>query len=356
MKGVVTISSTHWNKRPRLTTRSLDPENQETPIHFLNHNQSVPTALFYRRNHFDYPFLSSEDFGIQLSGLVEKPMKFSYFDILHMPSNTVETLIECSGNKRALFKEKLFGEQWENGAMSQGVWKGVTLSNLLAKSGIKYHAREIAFKGKDSGIKKNKQVHFERSLPLSKALNPEVIIAYEYNGNPITPKHGFPFRLIVPGWYGMASVKWLTEIIVIQDHFTGPFQTEDYVYYYKDGTAEPVTNNKVNSTILQPMDKQILPVGNHLIKGIAWTGNGVIDKVELSFDQGRSWTPARLLEEPKEFQTVQWQFPISIKSGKEYRITVRAADRSGKEQPNEAVWNEKGYGYNAQMEITVRGE
>jgi DMSO/TMAO reductase YedYZ molybdopterin-dependent catalytic subunit len=350
------MNKDHLSRRPNLTTRSLHPENQETPIHFLNSFLSVPTALFYRRNHFEYPSNTSEAFSLKISGLVDRAFKVGYFDLLQMPSTMVSTFLECSGNKRAFFKEKVFGEQWDNGAMSQGVWKGVSLASLLAYCGIKEDAREIIFRGSDYGEKNKKYVYFERSLPISKALESDVIIAYEYNGKPLNRKHGFPFRLIVPGWYGMASVKWLTDIIVIQDRFSGIFQTEDYVYYYKDGSSEPVTENRVNSTILQPIDKQILPEGTHHIMGIAWTGSGVITKVELSFDSGKSWTMARLLGVPKEYQTVQWYFPIEVISGEEYMITVRATDSSGKTQPYEGIWNRKGYGYNGSMGITIKGE
>ncbi|WP_233434865.1 molybdopterin-dependent oxidoreductase [Mesobacillus jeotgali] len=265
-------------------------------------------------------------------------------------------LIECSGNKRAFFKEKVFGEQWENGAMSEGIWKGVPLKTLLEYTGIKAGVSEVVFRGRDAGVKNSQYIRFERSLPISRALHPEVMIAYEYNGKPISNKHGFPFRLIVPGWYGMASVKWLKEIFLIKDKFTGPFQTDDYVYYFQNGTSEQVTTNHVNSIIQQPQDKQLVKSGTHEIIGIAWTGSGVVSKVEISFDKGDSWEQAKLKKTPKEHQTVSWSYPMEFKSATEYHISVRATDREGKTQPAEAIWNKKGYGYNAIMQITVKAE
>ncbi|RSD26217.1 sulfite oxidase [Mesobacillus subterraneus] len=342
--------------RPYLITRSLQPENQETPIHFIPFNKPVTNSLFYRRNHFPYPILTLEAFSLTLSGSVENTLKFSYLDLQMFPSATIRTFIECSGNKRAFFKEKVFGEQWEHGAMSEGTWRGVRLKDLLQYSRVKTQAKEVIFKGRDSGLKKGSNVHFKRSLPLTKALDPNVIVAYEFNGKPLSHKHGYPFRLVVPGWYGMASVKWLTDIVVIEDTFTGPFQTDDYVYYYPDETCEAVTENRVNSTIQQPVDKQILLKGIHEITGIAWTGTGTISKVEISFDQGDNWEICTLLEDSRMYQTVLWNYTAELASGKEYHITVRATDSAGNIQPDEAIWNKKGYGYNGVMKITVKVE
>lgn len=342
--------------RPYLTTRSLSPENQETPIHFISLRQPIADSLFYRRNHFPYPILTPESYTLKISGSVDHPLRLHYSELLNLPSQTNRVLIECSGNKRAYFEEKVFGEQWEHGALSEGIWKGVPLTTLLEYSGINDDAAEVVFRGRDTGVKNGQHVYYERSLPIDKALHPEVMIAYEYNGKPISHKHGYPFRLIVPGWYGMASVKWLKEITLIKNKFTGPFQTEDYVYYYKNGTSEPVTTHKVNSTIQQPLDKQLVKSGTHAINGIAWTGTAVITKVEISFDKGDSWEEAKLLNTPKEYQTVSWSYVKEFKSGNIYYISVRATDSEGSTQPANAIWNKKGYGYNSAMTITVKAE
>lgn len=342
--------------RPYLITRSLIPENQETPIHFISFLQPVADSLFYLRNHFHYPIMTPESFMLKISGSVDHALQIHYSEILKLPSKSNRVVIECSGNKRASFKEKVFGEQWEDGAMSEGIWKGVPLKTLLEYTGFNEGVSEVVFRGRDAGIKTNQPVHFERSLPIAKALHPEVMIAYEYNGKPIPHKHGFPFRLIVPGWYGMASVKWLKEIILIKDKFTGPFQSDDYVYYYKNGTSEPVTTNRVNSTIQQPLDRQLVKNGTYEIRGIAWTGSGVIVKVELSFDNGVNWEQARLDNTPTEHQTVSWSYTKDFKTGNVYHISVRATDSEGKTQPADAIWNKKGYGYHGVMQITVKAE
>ncbi|MES9740402.1 molybdopterin-dependent oxidoreductase, partial [Peribacillus frigoritolerans] len=282
--------------RPYLTTRSLLPENQETPIQFIN-NDSVENQLFFRRNHFTYPTLSNSNYWLPINGVVSAPLLLSMQDILQYPSKTVEVVLECSGDKRNLFEPKTFGEQWEKGAISQGKWKGVPLRTLLEISGIGEGAKEVVVEGYDYGLRTDlDEVYtYTRSLPIEKALHEDTIIAYEYNNQPIPFKHGYPLRLIVPQWYAMASVKWIKQISVINTTFNGPFQNIDYMYYPNkdnDQNAFPVTAININSTIQKPLDMEKVNTGVHLIKGIAWTGKGVITKVEISMDDGYTWSNA----------------------------------------------------------------
>jgi len=344
--------------KPHLTTRSLSPENQETPIHFLEESET-PSPLTFRRNHFPFPVISIQQHFLTITGLVKTPVTLHYNQITSMPSRTVTTLVECSGNKRAYFEPKVFGEQWTGGAISQGNWKGVPLSYLLSLTGINAGAREIVFQGEDYGPKKGHHVYFERSLPLKKALDPHVIIAWEHNQKPLSPKHGFPFRLIVPGWYGMASVKWLKTIRVLDHQFSGPFQIDDYVYYpYKDQDKDsfPVTMNRVNSIIQQPLDRQILKSGVHVITGLAWTGEGVIASIEISLDNGETWETLPIHDTPHKYQWVKWSYSYVFEKNHEYTIQVRAFDSNGQSQPDQAFWNRKGYGYNEVSQIKVQIE
>ena len=184
---------------PFLTTKSLHPENQESPIHFL-HKWQTPVKYFYRRNHFSYPLLTQHHFWIQISGQVHQPRFFHYNEILSMPSKSLVVPLECAGNQRANFNPKVYGEQWEEGAISQGKWTGVPLKDILEKAGLSQNAQEIVFEGADFGKKPgiHENIPFERSLPLEKALHPDTIIAFQYNDRPLTYKHGYPFRLIVP--------------------------------------------------------------------------------------------------------------------------------------------------------------
>lgn len=288
--------------KPFLTTRSLFPENQEAPIPFIE-NGIVNNNLFYRRNHFSYPTLTYSNYWLPINGKVSTPIVLSMQDILQLPSKTIKVVLECSGNKRSLFQPKVFGEQWEKGAISQGYWKGVPLRTLLDLTGISEGAKEVVVEGYDFGERTdlNKVFTYTRSLPIEKALHPDTIIAYEYNNQAIPFKHGFPLRLINPQWYAMVSVKWIKQISVIDFNFIGPFQTIDYMYYpNKDNNKDafPVTTINVNSTIQKPLDMEILSTGQYLIKGIAWTGKGFIKKLEISVDSGNTWLNAEL--EPPE--------------------------------------------------------
>lgn len=347
--------------KPYLITRSLTTENQESPIHFLRMNR-IPREYFYRRNHFPYPTLIDDIYMLSVDGEVERSLNFHYRDFLNMPSKTIVAPIECSGNKRSYFRPKVYGEQWKDGAITQGEWRGVPLNTLISMTGIKKSAVEVLFEGRDCGKKPGyeNKVCFQRSLPIPKALHPDTIIAYQYNGEPIPYKHGYPLRLIVPQWYGMASVKWLKRISVIPYSFEGPFQTDDYVYYPQkesDIGKRPVTTVNVNSTIQKPLDYQILDRGIHNIDGIAWTGEGRITKVEISLDEGRTWINVKLqVENEHPYSWVMWNYKWDAEKKGEYVIMSRAYDSAGRVQMFKPEWNRKGYGYNAVYAIRVKIE
>jgi DMSO/TMAO reductase YedYZ molybdopterin-dependent catalytic subunit len=347
--------------KPYLTTHSLQPENQETPFHFIPNNH-VPNELFFRRNHFSYPSLSYSSYWLPIGGAVLKPTVFSINDLLQLPANMLHVVLECAGNKRNLFEPKVFGEQWEKGAISMGQWKGVTLQTLLNITGIADGAKEVVVEGYDYGNRTDLdgQYSYTRSLPLAVALHRDTIIAYEYNRQPIPFKHGYPLRLIVPQWYAMSSVKWIRQIRVINTEFDGPFQSIDYVYYpnkNNDDGAFPVTRNNVNSTIQKPLHMDVLNTGKHTIKGISWTGKGVVTKVEISTDGGKNWTEANI--EPqhgKIYEWINWSYEWVVPKVGEFTIMSRATDSFNRIQPSTPFWNRKGYGYNTIDQIKVKVE
>ncbi|WEG17846.1 sulfite oxidase [Alkalihalophilus pseudofirmus] len=345
--------------KPSLTTKKLYPENQESPIHFL-FNKQTPASLFYKRNHFSYPPFNYANFWLSVNGSVKNPIAFSIEELLAHPSKTVEVVMECAGNKRSLFRPKVFGEQWEKGAMSVGRFKGVPLKTLLEKANIDSDSHEVVIEGYDDGYRSDLDnvYAYMRSLPLKKALHPDTLIAYSYNDQPLPFKHGYPIRLIVPGWYAMASVKWVKQITVISASFAGPFQTIDYMYYPNQDNNEdafPVTTINVNSTIQYPLDRDIVDTGKHTIKGIAWTGDGVIKKVEVSVDGGESWMPASV-DNGQEFSLSQWSLTYPFTAKKEHTIMSRATDSNKRTQPESPFWNRKGYGYNAVDQVTIKVE
>ncbi|ARK32855.1 sulfite oxidase [Halalkalibacter krulwichiae] len=335
------------NAKPTLTTRSLHPENKEAPFPFIG-NDSVPTSLFYKRNHFDYPSLTYLNYWLPIGGFVTTPKVFSMQDLKNLPSKTLKVVLECAGNKRSYFRPKVFGEQWEKGAINQGFWTGVPLKTLLHSVGIQKEVTEVIIEGYDKGKKtgSNTLHSFKRSLPLEKALDPDTLIAYEYNEQPIPFEHGFPLRLIVPNWYAMASVKWIKQITLHIGTFKGPFQTEDYVYYPhvdNDQDSFPVTIHNVNSSIQQPLDKQILTKGSHTITGIAWTGLGSISKVEISIDHGTTWSQTAIQRSVTDrYAWTSWTYEWVVEEKGEYTIMAKATDTNGRTQPLTPFGTEKG--------------
>ena len=349
------------DSKPHLITKTLIPENQETPIHFIK-DDLIKNNLFYRRNHFPIPTFTSSFYLVPIQGLVQTPRTFSLQEIYSLSSTSLKTVLECSGNKRAFFEPKVFGDQWKEGAISQGVWKGVSLRTLFQYTGLKPTAKEVVFEGHDVGKRpdSDETFSFARSLPLEVALHPDTILAYEYNHQAIPFKHGFPLRLIVPGWYGMASVKWVKKITVIDHEFNGPFQTVDYVYYpnkENDQGKTPVTKVHVNSTIQYPLNRQILHKGVYEVSGIAWTGGeGLVTRVEISLDGGQSWDNCQLNNNPEKYAWVRWNYEWKALENGEFMIKTKAYDSLGNKQPAEAFWNRKGYGYNAVDCIEVKIE
>ncbi|MBA4493941.1 sulfite oxidase [Paenactinomyces guangxiensis] len=339
--------------KPCPVTVSLEPENQETPVHFVE-DWITPEEFFYKRNHFPYPPPDDVPTTLKIEGLVKRPLVLDYKQLLSLPAKTLIATLECAGNKRILFHPRVYGVQWQKGAISQGIWGGVPLYTLLRMAGIKRSARDIVFTGADRGPD---QSVYERSLPVEKAMHPDTIVAYQMNGGPIPHAHGFPFRLIVPGWYAMASVKWLCKITAIDSAFEGSFQTTDYMYYPHadtDDGKKPVTTIKVNSFIQQPQDYDTLKKGLNLIKGFAWTGKGTISKVEVSTDNGVSWKPASLFKSQHPYAWTFWKYEWQAEQKGEFIILARAKDSTGRVQPMVPEWNRKGYGYNAITSIRVQ--
>ncbi|MDT8861954.1 sulfite oxidase [Alkalihalobacillus sp. MEB130] len=347
-------------QKPTLTTRRLQPENLETPISFLETN-TMPPELFYKRNHFSYPSLTYSNYWLPINGSVVTPKVFSLEEIAKLPAKTLKVILECAGNKRSYFEPKTYGEQWEKGGISQGYWTGVPLKTFLESTGITQTAKEVLVEGYDKGKRTDmkNEYPYARSLPLDKALHPDTLIAYEYNYHPIPFEHGYPLRLIVPSWYGMASVKWIKQISVISSEFKGPYQSVDYVYYpnkENEDNAFPVTKMNVNSTIQTPLNMEELNTGSHIIKGIAWTGVGSILKVEVSLDAGQTWIETDLQSPSDNYSWTEWSYEWSTYEAGEYTIMSKATDSFGRTQPTEAFWNQKGYGYHAIDQIKVKVE
>lgn len=322
-------------------------ENLEYPM--MTEPQLItPNELFYVRNHFEYPFLDVHQWSLSIEGMVVQPLQLTYQDLLKMNLVTLPATLECAGNKRSLWDKKAQGVQFGLGAISHAEWRGVRLKDVLEQAGISNQAKEVVFQGLDSGQRPDmeEQVFFERSLPLEKALHPDTLLALEMNGQPLPFKHGFPLRLLVPGYYAMASVKWLHRIRVVQEAFKGPFQNIDYVILEKPNDyrhATPVSSVVINSSIASPTEEEEIAIGQHVICGYAWAGEHSVSKVEVSTDGGKHWREAQLLDPDRAYSWRRWSLDWRVDQPGVYTLMAKATNELGESQPIKAKWNSKGY-------------
>jgi DMSO/TMAO reductase YedYZ molybdopterin-dependent catalytic subunit len=275
-----------------------------------------------------------------------------------MRSQILVATLECAGNGRSAFTPPAEGEQWHLGAVSTAEWAGVPLTEILERAGITPGARELVFRGADRGSagEAADPLRFERSLSVVDARHCEALLAYAMNGEPLPREHGYPLRLIVPGWYAVASVKWLTEIEVIGSSFDGFFQTQRYIYEtQRNGTTvtEPVRLQKVRSVIIEPAADQTVTTGDLLIRGVAWSGAGPLVKVEVSIGDG-PWQTARLIGDRRRHSWQWWELLTQTGSPGETTLRARATDLAGRTQPERPDWNRLGYGGNAVQRVPVR--
>ncbi|MEP7105470.1 MAG: sulfite oxidase [Chloroflexota bacterium] len=325
---------------------SSAPLNRETPAAALQSRGLTPTSEFFVRNHFAMPDLNAARWRLQVGGLVRRPQSFGLVDLERLPAHTATCTLECAGNGRALLEPPVAGEQWGLGAVATAGWTGVRLADLLEGSGVRPEAEEILFRGAD-GI--------ERSLTLEAAGEPPVLLAVAMNGRPLTREHGWPLRVIVPGWYSVADVKWLTEIEVIGHAFQGHFQAEKYVYEQELGgrmVRTPVSRQRVRALITEPQPAAVARTGELAVRGLAWSGSAPIDAVDVSVDGG-AWQPARLEAADDPYCWQAWELVIRLPGPGRCTIQARATDAAGNTQPKRADWNRLGYGNNAIQELAI---
>jgi DMSO/TMAO reductase YedYZ molybdopterin-dependent catalytic subunit len=331
--------------------RSIHPLNGETPIPDLAGGAVVPTRHFYLRNHFAIPNLDGERYLLSVGGLVERPLDLSLRELRNLPSESRVVTLECAGNGRSFFKPAVPGEPWGFGAVSTAEWTGVRLIELLDRAGVQTGATQVTFAGADGGHVGDVEtpVRFARSLSLEQIRDADPLLAYSMNGEPLPAPHGYPLRLIVPGWYAVASVKWLTDITVTDTAFDGYFQATKYWYeWVRDGRDErkPVTLLNVRALIVAPGPGAQLPHGETAIRGVAWSGAADIAKVEVSLN-GDPWREARMIGERRQGAWQWWELLASVNQPGPLTIRARATDMAGRTQPDEVEWNRLGYGNNS---------
>jgi DMSO/TMAO reductase YedYZ molybdopterin-dependent catalytic subunit len=341
--------------------RSEEPLNLEMPFETVE-NFITPTESFYVRTHFPIPKIDRDAWWLHVEGNVEKPFAINYEELLNMDSLRVPVTLECAGNNRHFLEPKVKGVQWGLGAVGTAEWTGVPLSALLDRALVRPQSREIILEGADGGILEDPKsprgtLRFSRSIPLEKAQR-DVLLAYRMNGKDLPAEHGFPVRAIVPGWYAMASIKWLKRIIVSEEKFTGYYQTLDYAYWKRQGDiAEltPLAEMHIKAEIAKPAQGETVPANSSIrVHGAAWTSDGEIAKVELSTDGGSTWNEANLLGESKPNAWRLWEFNWKTLSvpGKQTLVT-RATDSLGRTQPVHRDSDRGTYMINHLLPITV---
>lgn len=350
-----------------LVVVSQRPFNAETPLGSLlaehtPHGPVTAAPLFFVRCNFDVPRIDASTWRLRIEGEVRHAATLSLADLLSMPHRHVLATLECAGNGRLLMNPVPRGTAWNVGAVSAGVFEGVPLRDVLARCGVLPDTVEVMCEGADSGTLDGGAdvVPFTRSLPLDKALHPDTLLAWSLNGAPLAPEHGHPVRLLVPGWYGVASVKWLRRLVAVAVPFSGPFQTERYVYRGQPGIADetPVTSMQVRALVTRPADGTVVPwrEGEPVrLEGAAWSGSAPVSQVRISDDGGATWHDAILDPPAAPWGPAPWHLDWTPARGHgPYELLARATDTSGAAQPLEPVWNELGYANNVVHRVQVR--
>src|SRR4051794_19666350 len=339
------------------------PYNAEAPPEALV-GEITPTEFHYVRSNFALP---AHDGTLEIGGAVANPLTLALDDLRAMPAYERAVTLECAGNGRLETRPLPIGEPWGDYAVSTASWTGALLHDVLQQASPATDGVDVRFEGADHGAYHLKPVladtdkddlTFERALPLALAADPaaEILIAYEMNGEPLAADHGAPFRLIVPHWYAVASVKWLKRIDVLTDRFAGEFQTGHYMYEWPDGPHEAVGLVRVRARITNPAHGSAISPGTQTVRGKAWSGTGPITRVDVSLTGEGAWHAAQLAPPGGPYQWQEWAFDGEASDIGRHTLRARATDAAGNTQPEVPPWNRLGYGNNAieVMYIDVR--
>jgi DMSO/TMAO reductase YedYZ molybdopterin-dependent catalytic subunit len=338
---------------------TAEPENSETPLDKVC-SWVTPNRLFFVRNHFNVPQIDLATWKLPVAGCVERPTEWTWDELVSLPERSVFATVECAGNGRSFLRPAVAGVPWGAGAIGHGEWTGIPVRELLERAKIKPDAVEVLFEGADEGTESDhpEPMHFARSLPLDKALDPDTLLVFRMNGELLEPIHGFPMRLFVPGWYGVASVKWLRRIEVLDRPFDGYFQTVKYTVQRRrpSGGLErvPVTSMAVKSEIVRPQAGAVLGVGRNRLFGVAWAGPHAVLGVEVSVDCGSTWHTAELRGPRTPYSWTLWEYLWDVSDPGSYSLLARAIADDGQIQPlSHDPWN-GGYMIHHSRPVTVR--
>lgn len=319
----------------------------------------TPIGAHYLLSHFDIPQIeSADDWQLRLHGGFKHKQTISLPALRELPQRTLRVTMECAGNGRRLIDPHWPSQPWAIEAVGTAEWTGVSLCKVLEMASPDDTCTEVVFHGTDTGVDSGRVHNFARSLTIEKAMQEDVMLAFAMNGQPLAPQHGFPLRLIVPGWYGMASVKWLSAIEAIDHSFQGYQQVGTYVYRENNSDRGiPVTEIRVRSLLVPPgipdwsTRHRLIKPGKTRIVGRAWCGGGhAVEKVEFGVDD--SWSVAKLHPPAGKFAWQFWEAEWNASIG-QHTLSCRATDTNGNQQPAEARWDASGFGNNAVQMVQV---
>ena len=342
--------------------RSQTPLTLETPLAALD-RAVTPNELFYVRNHFPVPTLQDNTWRLRVVGAVERELELSLEDLRRMTPRSVTMTLECAGNSRTAITPPVRGVQWANGAVSTAEWTGVSLGDVLNRAGVRPGAVDVVLEGADRGEitaepRTPGVIPYARSLPIAKARQADVVLAHRMGNADVPANHGFPVRAIGPGWYGMASVKWLSRIVVTDRPFNGYFQSLDYSIYERRQdlvTVTPLAQMQVKSIIVSPVAMQRIAANSMVrVHGAAWTGESEITRVEVSADGGRTWANARLTGDARAHCWRHWEY-MWRSPAQAARVTLmaRATDARGNTQPMQRDTDRRNYMINHVQPVAV---
>jgi sulfane dehydrogenase subunit SoxC len=320
----------------------------------------TPAGLHYLLIHYDIPEVDPGSWRLGVGGRVGSELSLSLDELQSRPTVTQAVTLECAGNGRAQLSPRPLSQPWLLEAVGTAEWTGTPLRGVLEDAGLDEGATEVAFRALDRGVEGGEEQQYERSLPLADALRDEVLLAYAMNGQPLPPQHGFPLRLVVPGWYGMTSVKWLERITVLDKPFEGYQQARGYrMRQGPDEQGEPVSRMLPRSLMVPPgipdfaTRERTLQPGPCTVRGRAWSGFGPIERVEVSADGGASWSSARLGAQASQWAWCSWHWDWEPSEPGVYELACRATDAAGNVQPLEPAWNLGGYANNEVHRVRV---
>ncbi len=337
---------------------ALAGRNHSIPLEALRYDVTPP-GLHYVLVHYDIPEVAPDTWQLSVEGMVTRELSLDLDQLREFPAVSLPVTLECAGNGRAQLDPRPVSQPWLDGAVGTAVWTGVRLRDVLADAGPTDAATGVVLKGADHGMERGVEQDYARGLSLADATRPEVLLAYEMNGAPLPPQHGFPLRVIVPGWYGMTSVKWLTSITLTDRPLDG-FQNA-VGYRFKadlDDVGEPVSRIAPRALVLPPgfpdfgSRRRIVEAGPVPLQGRAWSGLGAVTRVDISIDGGATWQPTALEPALGSYAWARWTTTWESVPG-DVELWVRATDDSGATQPLLPPWNAQGLVNNAVQRVSV---